>query len=265
MPSSQNGSQSKLNLLLSHWPQGAVLTLAYLKEMGFSKQLMDKYKAGRWVASVGNGAYRRYQDSVDWLGGLHGLQAAGLAVHAGAKTALEMLGLAHYLGPRMPRCFLLAQSGLRLPMWFKGYDWETQVLFRPTRLFQPSPDLGFTEHAHRGFMVRIASAERAALEMMHLVPDVQGFDEAYRIMENLTSLRPDLVQRLLESCQSIKAKRLFLMMAERAGHDWVDELDLKTVHLGTGKRVIVKDGVLNKKYQITVEAESGFLDSSVNS
>jgi len=33
------------------------------------------------------------------------------------------------------------------------------------------------------------------------------------LLEGLMSLRPDLVQELLESCRSVKAKRLFLYFA----------------------------------------------------
>jgi len=71
-------------------------------------------------------------------------------------------------------------------------------------------------------------------------------------MEMLTGLRPDLLQKLLEECKSIKVNRLFLYMAEKAGHSWLDDLDLSKIDLGKGKRSIVKNGVLNSKYQITI-------------
>ena len=71
-------------------------------------------------------------------------------------------------------------------------------------------------------------------------------------MEGLTTLRPKLVQRLLEECKSVKVRRLFLFMAESSNHDWVKELNVEKIDLGSGKRVIVKNGVLDKKYKITV-------------
>jgi len=60
------------------------------------------------------------------------------------------------------------------------------------------------------------------------------------------------VQKLLEACKSIKVKRLFLYMADKANHDWVRYLNLDNVDLGSGKRSIVADGVYVAKYQITV-------------
>ncbi|MBI5624486.1 MAG: type IV toxin-antitoxin system AbiEi family antitoxin domain-containing protein [Elusimicrobia bacterium] len=50
----------------------------------------------------------------------------------------------------------------------------------------------------------------------------------------------------------MKAKRLFLLLAELCEHPWVAKLDLKRVNLGKGKRVLVKDGHLDPKYLITV-------------
>lgn len=71
-------------------------------------------------------------------------------------------------------------------------------------------------------------------------------------MEGLNNLRPASVQKLLEACNSIKVKRLFLYMADKANHDWVRYLNLDNVDLGSGKRSIVADGVYVAKYQITV-------------
>jgi len=74
-------------------------------------------------------------------------------------------------------------------------------------------------------------------------------------MEGLNNLRPDLIQKLLEECMSVKVKRLFLYMAEKAGHTWVSCLNLERVDLGIRKRALVKKGVYVPKYQITVPAE----------
>ena len=74
-------------------------------------------------------------------------------------------------------------------------------------------------------------------------------------MEGLNNLRPALVQSLLEACQSVKVKRLFLYLAEKSNHDWFTYLDLSKIDLGSGKRSIVKDGVYISRYQITVPKE----------
>ena len=79
-----------------------------------------------------------------------------------------------------------------------------------------------------------------------------GFDEAFLIMENLATLRSEMVQRLLVMCRSIKVKRLFMFMAEKHGHPWVSDLDLSRLDLGKGKRMIIPKGSFDRKYRITV-------------
>ena len=93
------------------------------------------------------------------------------------------------------------------------------------------------------------------MEMLYHLPGEQSFEEAFLIMENLAALRPAIVQSFLMYCNSIKVKRLFMYMAEKHGHHWVEQVDLSKVDFGKGKRVVIKKGVLDKKYNITVPAD----------
>ena len=93
------------------------------------------------------------------------------------------------------------------------------------------------------------------MEMLYHVPTKVSFEEAALITENLVSLRPRLVQDLLENCNSIKVKRLFMYLVEKHEHPWVSKVDLSNVYFGEGKRSIVKNGKLDKKYNITVPLE----------
>ena len=74
-------------------------------------------------------------------------------------------------------------------------------------------------------------------------------------MEGLTTLKPSTVQQLLEHCKSVKVKRLFLYLAEKADHAWVKYINPEEIELGSGKRSIIKGGVYNVKYQMTVDKE----------
>jgi len=94
------------------------------------------------------------------------------------------------------------------------------------------------------------------MEMLYYVPSDQGFDEASKIMESLMSLRPRMVQMLLENCGQIKVKRLFLYLVEKLNLPWYENLVLDRIDIGKGKRVVALNGVLNKKYLITVPKES---------
>ncbi|MCH7752345.1 MAG: AbiEi antitoxin N-terminal domain-containing protein, partial [Planctomycetes bacterium] len=91
-------SRSKLNRLLKTWPQGTVAVSRWLKTQGAYQQLVHQYEKSGWMQRIGQGAYVRAGDTVEWSGGLYALQEQmRLPVHAGAKTALQMQGYAHFL------------------------------------------------------------------------------------------------------------------------------------------------------------------------
>jgi len=71
-------------------------------------------------------------------------------------------------------------------------------------------------------------------------------------MELLTSVKPALIQALLEQCSSVKVKRLFLYMSDRAGHAWRNRLDLSRIDLGSGIREIEKGGKVDRNYNIVI-------------
>ena len=60
-------------------------------------------------------------------------------------------------------------------------------------------------------------------------------------MDGLVDLRPKVVADLLRACRSVRVKRLFLMLADQAGHPWLRRADL--VGVGHGKRSVA-DGVV---------------------
>ena len=79
-------------------PSGVVFVSSWLIVEGYSFELQKHYKKSRWFDSIGSGALVRYEDQVDYLGGIYALQTQlGLSVHPGAKTALSLQGKAHYL------------------------------------------------------------------------------------------------------------------------------------------------------------------------
>jgi hypothetical protein len=93
------------------------------------------------------------------------------------------------------------------------------------------------------------------MECLYLAPQYQDLMECFELMEGLNNLPPKQVQMLLEKCESVKVKRLFLYMAEKAKHSWFNYLDTEKIDLGRGKRSVVKNGALVEKYGITVPKE----------
>ena len=244
-------SKSKINQLMSTTPRGVVLTSAWLTEQGYSLELQKRYRKSNWLNQLERGALARSGDAVDALGGIYTLQTQlGLSIHPGAKTAMSLLGKSHYLELSMQRCQLFGSQLERLPSWFKKHDWQLNVEYQSSS-FLPA-ELGLTEFSHKDFQIKVSSPARALMECLYLVPDHQPLLEVFELMEGLNTLRPKSVQALLEACTSVKVKRLFLYMAEKAGHSWFNYLDPDTINLGKGKRQIEPDGVYISKYQITV-------------
>ena len=197
---------------------------------------------------------KRFGEKVTYEGALYGLQTqADSSIHPGGKSALELLGKAHYLKHSNAPKTLFGTNGENLPAWFKGYDWGMTV-----RYYSPSflpEDIGITTIDIQELKLRVSSAERAIMECLYLSPDTQDLLECYQLMEGLNNLRPTIIQELLEACKSVKVKRLFLFMAEKAGHQWFRYLKPEKISLGTGKRSIVKNGAFIAEYGITVPKE----------
>ena len=80
----------------------------------------------------------------------------------------------------------------------------------------------------------------------------ETFHQADVLMEGLRSLSPRRLHTLLVACRNVKVKRLFLWFAERHNHAWVKALDRRDIHLGHGKRMLVRGGKLDARFNITV-------------
>jgi len=240
---------------LSNWPDGVVYTASWLNLQGIPPSLTKKYCDSNWIISVGRGAFARKGDSVDWKGGLWAIQEQlGHNIHVAAKTALLILGYGHYLPLGQETVTLFGLPNLKLPSWFKEYNKNIKLQYFTTNLFGQVPHIGLTKRDYGSFSIKISSPERAIMEVLYLIPHEQSFEESCLLMEGLTTLRPVIVQQLLENCTSVKVKRLFMSMAEYLDLPLVGNLNLDLVDFGSGKRQIVKGGKFNSKYQITIPA-----------
>jgi hypothetical protein len=231
-----------------------VALLPWLEKRGVYQQLVYEYEKASWLRTIGRGAYARDGDKVEWTGGLYALQEQlKLWIHAGGKTALQMQGYAHFLPiGKSATISLFGNPDVKLPAWFKQYRWGAKVRYTATSLFAGQAELGLTKKDLGSYSIKISAPERAIMEVLYGVPQVDSYEEARLLMEGLTTLRPKMVQGLLEKCASVKVKRLFMLLAEGSKHAWVQKLDLARIDFGKGKRTLVKGGRFDPKYKITV-------------
>src|SRR3990167_3174222 len=173
--------RNKLNEVITQMPQGLVLTLNWLKEHGVSCKLAWWYVQSRWLERVGNEAYKKYGDKVSWVGALSALQnQLHLPLHVGAKTALELLGQAHFIPMQgIKRVTLFNSSNAKVPLWFRNSKtWDTECIIYQASLFQEDASLlGVISKPIDGINIYLSSPERAVLEVLYLVPNKQSFEE----------------------------------------------------------------------------------------
>jgi len=252
-------NRTKINELITNWVPGAVYSVKWLKENGYTYSNLQIYKKSGWVKAIGAGALIKGGDEVGWPGAVWALQEQlKLPLHVGGRTAIEQAGSAQYLTMGKERVFLIAEPKTKLPTWFKNKKWDAEIVFLQSSLFDEG--LKSLSIAEQGLMsvefgrlkLLYSSRERAMLEYLDQVPERHSFTEAHEIMENLLTLRPKLVQTLLVHCTSVKAKRLFLAMADKVNHPWLKKLDLSKIDLGSGSRQLVSGGEFDSKYKITI-------------
>ena len=241
-----------INQLLKSWPKGTVAVSLWLRSQGVSRQLAKVYQKSSWITPIGQGAFIRLDDKVDWAGGVYALQGQlNLPVHVGGRTALYLQGIVHFVPMGKDHPVFLFGNERFLPLWFREHHWNQPVKYIYTNSFSYKKN-AFTNKEMGAYAITLASRELAILEVLYLVDKEESFENAVRLMEGLNTLRPALVQELLEQCSSIKVKRLFMHLAEHFNHPWVKHLKVAKLDFGKGKRVIAQGGQFNNKYQISV-------------
>lgn len=246
--------QTKINQLLQSQPPGVVFLASWLEANGYSRELQRKYINTGWLQPVGRGALIRTGQVVDWTGALYSLQTqAEYEIHVGGRSALSMMGMAHYLELKTERITLFASRGIHLPAWFRNYYQSLEFMLNNTE-FLPAKS-GLSSFDEKSYSIKISGPARACLECLYLSPGKFSLTESFQLIEGMTTLLPEDVQELLEKCNSVKTVRLFLFMASKAKHAWVKHLDMSRINAGKGKRSIIKNGVYIPEYQITIPIE----------
>lgn len=246
--------ETKLKKLFKLLYPNNVLTSALLESNGVSRHLRRYYQQSGWIDPIGRGAYKKPGDTIEWQAGVNALQSQlNIRVHVGGLTALALHGFSHYFRLSKETLYLFSPLQTRLPQWFIDYNWKVD-LFLKTTSFLPETT-GIKEMDIKDIRVNVSTPERAILECLYLAPQHADLVECYQVLEGLVNLKPILVSELLFSCNSIKVKRIFLYMAEKVNHQWFQFLKVDKINIGSGDRIITKNGVYNSKYQITIPKE----------
>lgn len=257
-------SDGKLNRLQQELPEGLLVDAGWLEAHGYSSALRSQYVSAGWLDSPARRVYRRSRTPLTWQQVVISLQTLlDLPLAVGGRTALEQQGYAHYLSTAVREVHLYGPK--RPPTWLADLPLEVNFCWHNSlRLFpgdadsapEPRPAM-VSSGGLVTYPIRYASRERAVLELLDELPEHESFHQVEALMEGVSDLSPRRLQTLLEACASVKVKRLFLFFADRQRHAWLSRLDTSRVDLGSGKRVLVKGGKLDTRYNITVPADLG--------
>jgi hypothetical protein len=244
---------NKINRLLQdHYP-GKLYFSGSLKHQGYSDQLLKQYRNSGWLTALSNGVMYRAGDRLLAYSALTSYnQQLGKSFYVGAHSALELKGFNHYVPMGKPVLMIGHPKRQAVPEWLKVCDFDMTLKFFSTEIFS-KPQLATLNID--GLNLLASTPEQAFLECLLLAPKQYALIDLFYIMEQMTTLRPEIVQELLENTDNFKVKRLFLYMAEKAGHYWFDLLDAGRINIGTSKQQLAKSGVYIPKYKITVPKE----------
>ena len=246
---------TKIQQILETAPNESVLFGSWLSSQGLDARGQYAYMKSGWLDRISKGVYKIHGTSPSLLATIssYNLQL-GKSCIVGAYTALELRGYSHYLSMGKPTAYLFTDKSNKLPSWLLKEEWDMTVRYMTTS-FLGDDLLGVETMTIEHHKLLVSSPERAILECLNLPDAASSLLDIYYVIEGLTTLRPKLLQALLESCTSQKVKRLFLFMAEKANHSWYRSLDLEKVNLGTSRLMVTPTGKYIKKYNMTISKE----------
>ncbi|MDN2579232.1 type IV toxin-antitoxin system AbiEi family antitoxin [Aquibium sp. ELW1220] len=270
----------RVNRLAHDLPEGLVVDGAWLEAKGYASNLRTYYTKTGWLDQPVRGVYRRPRGPLKWQQVVISLQTLLLERHGplcvGGRTALALDGHAHYLSPGIETVHLYGPKPP--PSWVFKLPVDARFVYHSDKLFagdhksrgmtglawdirnNSGRDLSTLQGGDFTTMswgqwdwpLTLSSPERAMLELLDELPHRESFDQADKLMEGLSNLRPRHLQKLLADCRSVKVKRLFFFFADRHRHAWLKRLDKSSIDLGSGKRSLVSGGRLDPVYNITV-------------
>jgi predicted transcriptional regulator of viral defense system len=232
-----------------------LLFSSWMSKQGLDSKQQHSYMKSGWLEHVSRGVYK--------VAGSHPTLFAAVSCYntqldkqcvVGAQTALELHGFSHYVPMGKPLAFLFTDNSQKLPGWMLAYEWDRTIRYHTTS-FLGKDMLGVETMTVEGRPLLVSSSERAMLEWLNLPIIANSLLDVYYVFEMMTTLRPALLQQLLERCGSAKVNRLFMYMAEKTGYQWLHWLQPDRINMGDGRKMISPTGRYISKYNMTIPKE----------
>ncbi len=230
-----------------------LFTSEWLNKQGIDRKLAWWYVHSGWLERITDRVYKKTAKNIYWTDVVNAIQQQlQLPLHAGGKSALQLLGKAQYVPlVDVASIDLFVSARTTIPSWVNKKDlWDTKFNLIKKNLFNGDKKTGLITQETNN--IEISMPERAILEVFYQVTKTISYQEALQLLENLPFLRPKILQELLNRCTSIKTKRLFMCAAEKFNYEWFGQLNIKKINFGKGKLKIGDGGNYNAKYKLSL-------------
>jgi hypothetical protein len=216
--SRKNSIKSLLEL-----PRGRPLDAEVLRELGITSAKASRYVKHGYLVRLGQGFFALPNDELTATDTVAVVSRSVPGLHVGGKTALAWRNIYHNVPAGQEMLTLWGNRGHRVPSWFAKY-----FLFKYTSNRVFSDDLperfavSVLPHTPGGAWV--SSRERALLEMLDGIGTSQGMEEAQNLIEQLRSIRIDVLRTLLTHCIRVKVVRLCVQWAVDLKLNWAGDI-----------------------------------------
>jgi len=226
----------KINLMLSN---GEPLLASYLKEKGFSSQLLSRYVKSGWLEMHYKGVYVKPKTHIT-LGGLLNtlITQKNMLMHISGIDALRLFGYFEQMHFANKSVLVYASKRIFLPKWVKECEKHEKISVKLvcSNLF---PDEMFTNKIeYDGFGIPASIPERAVFEALNEVKTSDEYFDFLKVFEMIANLKSDYLETLMTKCNSIKVKRMFLYVSHLMDKPYFEKLKLNKYELGTGVRTL---------------------------
>lgn len=264
-------------------PYGLLATRKWLKKQGLQRHTLDNWLKSEQLESIAQGVYTQPDTKLTWEGIVCSLQRMGISLTPGGLTALQFNGHSHYLELTSKNTIHLYGTD-KMPAWVNQINANIHFIHHNDRQLSPGGYLvghpynakleklysndplenglktNYPWWGENDWPLTMSTTELAWFEVLLDVPEKISFDHADQIMQSLANLSPRRLNKLMDRCKNFKVLRLFLWFAERHKHAWFKKIDtekftIESGKLGSGKRMLAKNGKLDTKYLITVPKE----------
>lgn len=243
---------TQIKQIFIDWKDGEVHGRTWFEQKHVSLRSILKQCQEGFLVKIGPSAFMKKGDELTWQALVRFIQVElKIPVHVSGRSALELQGVSHYLAMGKLTPTLLSYEIKRLPSWVFSVSNAFELKFNKSNIFGAENHL--VEITENNARIWASCRELAILELITELDLKNGLETVENYMNSLMTLRPAVLQQILVESESVLAKRVFLYVAEKLHMPFLKELDLSQINLGTGKRVVVEGGKLDKKYLITVD------------